>query len=1076
LSAIRRYIANALWNLMFPRCRHEGGERTRSRRGGTQVRITLLGTLQIWHEEQTRPIGSIKERLLLSILAMDAGNAISAPSLADRLWDHEPPRTARESLQVYISRLRRRLREACGDGLIVSTPAGGYRLDMPAEHIDAKHFLQLLHQGTSARETEPLVARSLLRRAEALWRGEPLAGIEGQWAETIRRVLLAHRRTATLTRIELELQLDSPSADHIGELTELTSEAHTDQRAVALLMSALDRAGRTEEALAAFHAARIRLQKLGILPRPELRATHQQILRGTTPPQPSGTAGTTWIPNTLDPDPPHLAGREKELAELQVLISEDLRTRSGPALYAVDGMPGIGKTAFAVRAAHILRSRCPDGVLQINLRTHHPSQSPVTARDALVQVLDDIATPSRQMERADSTNALAALWRRRTSGRRLLLLLDDVADSEQIEALLPAAPGSVVLLTSRRRLSGLPGLRQHTLQPLSDEAAGELLSVIVGRDLPDLHENQEQFARRCGGLPLAMAVAAAYLRTRPTWTVADLNDRLVAAHARSTSDQISSRIYAAFALSFHALADHLRTALCLLAANPGPDTTTDAAAALIGADPTTADSALEALLEQHLIEETGPHRFRMHDLMREYALTELAQRHSPQDTESALVRLLDFYLATALRADHAVHPRRRRGAEPPGRLQAAPTFDTPGQARSWLGSEWPNLDAINALAHQRGWHNQAPLLPLVLAEYLDRRGDWAKAIDVLQQAMESQADTTAHADDATAARLFTDLAAARIRTGELDLALSDAQRALDIWIECGDRYGQADAWVQVGRAHWHARQPSQAIPAYEHAAALYDELGEMGRRAVAQDHLSIQMFELGRHDEAFALSRQALATARETGDPALQCDVLTNRGEMYRVAGRIDQALEHFQQAKALVDNLGDPQNVAVLTSNIGAVHSELGEHEAAQSSFNTALELFQAIGDRRNEIDTLINLADAHTHRGDHHTALRHLQHASHLAASTHDPLRQARIQLATGHAHRSRHRLPDALNSYHTALAQASAAEAPLDQAHALRAIADVLQLNKDPEAATFAQRANAIYQRLHHPAAVTDPTTGP
>ncbi|WP_194908874.1 AfsR/SARP family transcriptional regulator [Catenulispora rubra] len=1040
------------------------------------MRLTLLGTVQVWHEERPWPTGSIKEKNLLAILAMDAGNAVSAQSLAERLWDHELPRTARQGLHVYVSRLRRRLREACGDDLIVSTPAGGYLLDLPAEAIDAKHFLKLFHRSSSIRSTDPLLARSLLRRAEELWRGEPLAGIEGQWAEKTRRVLLAHRRNAALTRIELELQADNPSEDLIGELTELTSDAHTDQKAVALLMSALDTAGRTEEALAAFHTTRIQLQKLGIEPRQELRATHQQILRGNPHSKPSGPAGTAWIPNTLDPDPPHLAGRNAELAKLQALISDDLRTRSGPALYALDGMPGIGKTAFAVRAAHMLRSRCPDGFLQINLRTHHPSQPPITARDALVQLLDDIATPSRQMERANSTNALAALWRRRTSDRRLLLLLDDVADSEQIEALLPAAPGSVVLLTSRRRLSGLPGLRQHTLQPLSDDAAGELLSVIVGRDLPDLRENQEQFARRCGGLPLAMAVAAAYLRTRPTWTLADLNDRLIAAHARSASDQINSRIYAAFALSFHALTDHLRTALCLLAAHPGPDTTTNSVAALIDTDPATADSALEALLEQHLIEETGPHRFRMHDLMREYALTELAQRHTPQETESALARMLDFYLTTALLADQAVHPQRRRGTEASAHARAAPTFENPGQARSWLASEWPNLHAINVLAHARGWHARAPLLPLVLAEYLDRRGDSAKAIDVLELAMGARADPTAHPDDATAARLLTDLAAARIRTGELDLALSYARRALDIWIECDDRYGQADAWVQVGRAHWHARQSSKAIPAFEHAAALYDELGEIGRRAVAEDHLSIQMFELGRHDEAFALSQQALDTARQSTDPALQCDILTNLGEMYREAGHINQALDHFRQAKAIVDNLGDPQNVAVLASNIGAVHSERGEHEAAQSSFHTALELFQALGDRRNEIDTLISLADAHTHHGNHHTAFQHLQQASQLAASTHDPLRQARIQLATGHAHRSQQRLTDALDFYHSALDEAGAAKAPLDQAHALRAIADVLRLRKDPEANAFAQRANTIYQHLHHPAAIPDSETAP
>ncbi|MFD0636723.1 tetratricopeptide repeat protein [Catenulispora yoronensis] len=600
-----------------------------------------------------------------------------------------------------------------------------------------------------------------------------------------------------------------------------------------------------------------------------------------------------------------------------------------------------------------------------------------------------------------------------------------------------------------------------------------MLSVIVGRNLPDLAQSLEQFTRRCGGLPLAMEVAAAYLRTRPTWALADLNDRLVTAQKRSAADHLNSRTYAAFAVSLYALPEEQRTVLCLLAAHPGPDIGTDAVSALTGTDPATADLALEALLEYHLIEETRPHRYRLHDLMREYALTELALRQGPADTDAALSRLLSFYLATALSADRAIHPRRRPAAESPAVARTTPTFDSPGRARAWLDTEWQNLDAMNLLAHQRGWHDRARLLPLVLAEFLDRRGDWTRAIGILQQAMESHANAGKGFGDATAARLLTDLAAARIRTGELDLALSLAQRALNAWVECGDRYGQANAWVQIGRTHFHARQPALAIPAYEQAAALYDSLGDLGRRAVAEDHLSVQMFELGRHAEAFTLSHRALETARDIGDPALQCDVHTNLGEMYRRAGHVDKALWHLHQAEAFIDDLGDPQNTAVLHSNIGAVHSDLGEHEAAQASFHTALTLFQALGDHRNEIDTLISLAGTDINRGDHGAAFQHLHHASHLAASIHDPLRRARIHLTTGHAHRGRRQLPEALNSYHASVAEALTAEAPLDQAHALRAIGEVLDLREDPDAAAFAQRANTIYQQLRHPAAMPDET---
>ncbi|MFD0631662.1 BTAD domain-containing putative transcriptional regulator [Catenulispora yoronensis] len=551
------------------------------------MQYNVLGPVGLVLEDRFEEAGTTKEQAVLAILLMERGRAVSARTLADRLWDEHPPEKFKATLQAYISRLRRRLREAGHQAEVITSSRAGYRMDVPAGAVDVHRFDLLVSQAQARAGADPQSARKLFRQAETLWTGEPLAGLAGVWADTVRRVLTDKLRTAVLRRIELDLRSGGSADDAVAELTELSS-GRIDQRVTELLMTALDGAGRPGDALALYREVRERLRsETGTDPRPELRMLHQRLLNGTTSQRPlaagaagaagaggaAGTPGATGAPtpvDTLDPDPPHVAGREEDLAALVDAVTADLRPGTRGALFAVDGLAGIGKTTLAVHAAHRLRSRCPDGSLQINLHTHDPHLPPVDPRQALTQLLEAVGTPWRQLGRADTLPALAALWRKRTSGRRYLIVLDDAQDTAQIEPLIPAAAGTIVLVTSRRRLTGPSGIRQRTLGPLPDAAATEILAHITDRTLAD-DDDLARFTRSCGGLALAITVAAGHLRSRPVWTVGDLVARLSTTSRALAEDPLTGPIHTAFAMSFQALSAPLRDLLRYIAAHPGPD-------------------------------------------------------------------------------------------------------------------------------------------------------------------------------------------------------------------------------------------------------------------------------------------------------------------------------------------------------------------------------------------------------------------------------------------------------------------------------------------------------------------------
>jgi DNA-binding SARP family transcriptional activator len=1037
------------------------------------VFFRMLGPVDVWAQERSHDVGPWKQQCILAVLLVESGRTVSAQTLAERVWDEQMPGQARETLQVYVSRLRGRLRSAGDDSGVITSSGGGYRMKLAPERVDVRRFYQLINNARAASAArDPRSARDLLVQAEQLWRGEPLEGLTGQWAESTRQALHERRRGALLARIGIDLQLESDLGEAISELTALSRAGRIDQSAIEMLMDALARSGRQQEALETYRSARVRLrEELGVDPRPELKALHQRVLRG----EPLAARADVeparrgaLAPDTLDRDPPYLIGRDENVHDLLAGVAEDLDEGSGIALFAIDGMPGIGKTAVALRAAHQLALQCPDGALQINFRTHDPRQPPLDPRTALVLLLGALGAPSEELGRAGSVDELAGLWRRRTRGLRLLVLFDDVLDADQVAPLIPVAAGSVILVTSRRRLLHLPGARHITIEALSDIAAIRLLTRVTGRRFPNQARDLQRFAARCGGLPLAVAVAAAYLRAHPAWSLADLADRLASSTPAAGDDGLSAPVHRAFELSYRALPQPQRRLLRLVAAQPVSDISLDAVTALLDDASGTVDLMLEALVEHHLLEEVSRHRYRLHDLLRAFAGHQAADEDEEAETAAAIGRMITFYLAAAAQAERTVRPHRRiAGRIPTHPLVAGLGIDEPESARRWLEVESENLLAIADSTDTGAPNEHAGVMACIAAPQLDRRGLWPQAVMVLTRALRAvAADGYRDPSDPSLAQLHIHLSAAYMRRHRFEEAAECATAAHAAWQSQLDRRGQADALLELGRIHWYTGRLDQALEVLERSEALYRDIHQPHGRVLVDYHRAIILFQQGRHADALGMAQRALAMVGLVGDAALECDVLVNLGEMHRWTGQDELARNCFLRARQLADQQRDPQIAAALALNFGILQHRAGQQEAASESLQAALALFGSLEDRGYEIETLEALAAVHRVRGAVQEATKCIGEAERLLAQADDPQRRSRIEAETAEVLLLEQHEAAACTHLRAAVELARAASAPLEEADARRALGNVLMGLDDADAAREQwELAMTLYRRLGH-----------
>lgn len=632
-----------------------------------KMRFCLLGPLVVATADG-RPIRitELKVRALLVDLLLHVGQTVTTDRLIEDLW-HDRSGRRLGTLQVKISQLRRALEAAQPGGKnLVAYQGQGYVLDIDPEALDTHRFRTLTQRARAA--PNPRARAALLTEALALWRGPALADFADEaFAQSSIATLTEQRLTAWEDQAQARLELGEHHllADELGELV---AAYPLRERFREVHIRALYRAGRQTEALASYHELRELLRdELGLEPGPGLLTLHQAVLEHdpllvTVPEESAGSTAAparvparSSTPAELPADTVAFTGRDEEVARLSNMLKPQ---EDAPRIAVLIGGGGVGKSALAVRAARLLAPEFPDGQLYLDLHGHTPGEEPVSASQALPRLLRSLgAEPPPSVREIDE---MAGRLRSAVAGRRLLFLLDNAKDTAQVRPFLPGAPQCSVLVTSRRALA----IGDAWTCPVDALGAADGLSLLrkLARPPGDA-EGAEEVVRLCQGLPLALRIAAIRLESHPTWTYRTLARRLRPEHRRLDELSIDTfSVRASFAASYHDLADEPRRAAAarlfrLLGLLEGPDIAAPAAAALAGVSEQEAAMLLDTLVDAHLLRESPPGRFHMHDLMRLFA-RELAETiEPPQSRQEASLRILRHY-----RARTAQHPPK---ASPP---------------------------------------------------------------------------------------------------------------------------------------------------------------------------------------------------------------------------------------------------------------------------------------------------------------------------------------------------------------------------------------------------------------------------
>jgi DNA-binding SARP family transcriptional activator len=692
------------------------------------VYFGLLGPLDIRCAARQIPLGAGRQRSVLALMLLQTNQEVTVESLIKRLWDGEPPGGARNAVQAYVARLRRTLREATGTDHLIRSGPGGYALTVPDDTVDLTRFRSrtAVAERCLARGELGLAARNFTESL-SLWRGAALQDVPCETLQRDEAPALEDERLHVVERLcDLDL-MQGAAANALSVLRGVVAERPLRERPWCQLITALYQCGRRAEALTAYHdIAQLLYAELGVEPGPDLRSVHQCLLDDVDIewppprdriPQVRPAAQAPWAePRQLPCGPAELAGREAAEEQAVRLLGTPTAAGTVPVV-VLTGAPGCGKTALAVRVAHRLAARFPDGQMFLPLAA--PDGAPREADDLLVDALHATgltATGDGQGCVPPGAMARSSLLRARLAGRRVLLVLDDATDPAQVTPLLPGEPGCAVLVTARTELPELTafhGAHRMPLDCLEPGASLDLLARIVGRDrVATEPEAAAELAAECGHLPLALCAAAANLASHRFSSFRAYANRLrtgdrltllsLGGGIGGQADSGGCAVRTAFEHSYRALPAPARRLFRLLGAAHLPETGTEAVAALADLPVEEAAGYVQRLAAAHLVTETARGRLRLPGLLRDYAAERARTEDDPAQLRAARARLVCWYAsrtAAAVRACLAV-PRR-----------PSAVFTGSRQAGEWLESEAANLAALSRWTDGRGPQDAAVLFP-----------------------------------------------------------------------------------------------------------------------------------------------------------------------------------------------------------------------------------------------------------------------------------------------------------------------------------------------------------------------------
>jgi len=948
------------------------------------LRFAVLGPVRAWRDGEQIGTGAPQQRALLAALLLRGGRTATASELLDAVWGEDPPNTALAAMRSYAFRLRK----ALGPDVLISD-SGGYALHVGPDALDSSKVERLAAEAEQVRPTDPEQARKLLVSALELWRGEPLAGVPGPYAETQRAWLGEWHIGLVETRFELDLELGA-HAEAVSELTALSSEHPLRERLRALLMLALYRSGRQAEALGVYaDTRRLLAEELGIDPSAELTDLHQRILEadpGLAAPVPA--TEESWPeqfvrPAQLPATVVDFTGRAAFVRELGEQLAAASEGGGVMAVSAVAGIGGVGKTTLAVHVAHGAREHFPDGQLYVDLQgTDARPADPEAVLGAFLRALGvpNPAIPDTLAERA-------ALYRSTLAGRRVLVLLDNAYDAAQIRQLLPGTPGCAALVTSRVRMVDLAGAHLVDLDVMSPEEALQLFTRIVGEERV-AHERQAvlDVVSACGFLPLAVRIAASRLAARRTWTVPVLVGKLADHRRRLDELRVGDlAVKATFALCYGHLSPVQARAFRLLSLPDGPDISLDAAAAVLDLDSFETEDLLDTLIDASLLESSGPAHYRFHDLLRLYARERAEQDETTEVCHAALSRLLDFYLASAACAYGLDNPGDRILDHLAPTTHPGLTFGTRDQALEWLFAEAQGLlAAVEQGARDGSAHMMRRSADLLFAAWdLMESGIHARHYEQVARALVAAAYTCSDALVEGRTRL---VAAQLLRlTGRFAEADQEAQRAMIAGLsvedpltcsyapnlrgiiaykdrryqECadyhtaaleafradGNKHGEASAlsnlsWAQLSLGH-----QDLAVATSEQVLAINRRLGTGLRLGNALYAMSLPLTATGRHDEALDCLTEALRIFRDGRQPFWEGMTLYRLAEVHLAAGRWRQSASHVEQALVILRDVGGEWRTANALTLLGRALAHMDQSVRAHACWQDALGIYAALG-----------------------------------------------------------------------------------------------------------------------------------
>jgi tetratricopeptide (TPR) repeat protein len=691
----------------------------------------------------------------------------------------------------------------------------------------------------------------------------------------------------------------------------------------------------------------------------------------------------------------HFTGRAQQLDALDTLLAGP---DGGTRIAVVSGLAGMGKTALAVQWAHRVAGRFPDGQLFLDLRGHEP-QAALTPAAALSHLLRALGVPADRVPAEPAEQA--GLYRSLLHDRRMLVVLDNAGSAETVLPLVPGGAGNLLLVTSRRTL---PALTTHhavtavDLDPLAGGEAVGLLRQVLGAGRVDREpEPAAALAELCGGMPLALRIAAAKLVGRPGQPLRDLvttlagEDRLAALAVEGDTRSVRT----VFASAYRALSPPTARLFRLLGLHPGPSFSTSLAAALADPDP-GAGRSLAELAAAHLVTDAGPDRYRCHDLIGLFARQCALAREPAPDRAGAVARLLDWYLATAHAANRILDPGRDRVTPALRQPVPEPPFGPDHHAAlGFLDAERGNLLPVVRYAAEHGHHTAAWQLTYLLTGYYDSRGHWAERVEMCQWAVAAAEQT---GDPATEGLMRSGLGMAYYAVRRFDDALASLSAALPLMRAAGDRRGEGHVYNNVAVAHTALRRFDPAIAAFQQALDLHTASGHRLGVALAHYNLGHVRVQQRRADLSLAHFGAALAASRQAGSPRFEASILVGLGEANLQLGNYPDALGYYQRALAMRRRIGDRRIEPDTLCGLGMAYLRQDEPAAARSQFTQALAVSRELDDPHAEAVALDHLGQAALAAGDLATARTHLRQALALRARIPDGYQEAQVRQHLG------------------------------------------------------------------------------